>query len=61
MTSVLEAGGVASDDLVHAVRRRLNGAAALCGAGPIVRPAAGRFDPEAPEACPACAAAARDA
>ena len=59
--SVLEAGSVESSDDVHAVRRRLNGAIALCGAGAIVRIVAGRFDPEAPNACAACAAAAGDA
>ena len=60
-TSGLEAGSIEpSDDLVHAVRRRLTGGTALCGAGVIVRAVAGRFDPEAPDACPACAAAARE-
>ena len=58
--TVLEAGNIeAADNLVHAVRRRLTGGTALCGAGLIVRPVAGRFDPDAPDACPACAAAAR--
>jgi len=60
--NVLEAGSIEPvDDLVHAVRRRLTGGTALCGAGVIVRSVAGRFDPDAPDACPACAAAARDA
>jgi hypothetical protein len=60
--TVLEAGSIEPvDDLVHAVRRRLTGGTALCGAGLIVRPLPGRFDPDSPDACPACATAARDA
>jgi hypothetical protein len=59
--TVLESGSIEPiDDLVHAVRRRLTGGTALCGAGLIMRIVAGRFDPESQEACPACAAAARD-
>jgi hypothetical protein len=58
--TVLEAGSVAGGDKpVHAVRRRLTGAVALCGAGTIDKMLAGRFDPEAPHACPACAEASR--
>ena len=57
--TVLESGCVASDQLVHAVRRRLTGATALCGAGAIERMLAGRFDPESADACPACAEASR--
>lgn len=56
--TVLETGCVASGDgLVHAVRRRLSGATALCGAGSIERMLPGRFDPDAADACPACAEA----
>jgi hypothetical protein len=56
--TVLESGTVdPADTLVHAVRRRLTGAAALCGAGAIEKMLAGRFDPEATEACPECAQA----
>ena len=58
---VLEAGSIEpADHLVHAVRRRLGGGTALCGAGQIVRVVAGRFDPDSPDACPACADAARE-
>lgn len=60
--TVLEAGSVDSvDQLVHAVRRRLTGATALCGAGTIERMLAGRFDPEAADACRACAQACENA
>jgi hypothetical protein len=60
--TVLETGCVGSDDrLVHAVRRRLSGAAALCGAGAIEKMLPGRFDPESPDSCPACAEASRSA
>jgi hypothetical protein len=43
------------DGLVHAVARRLAGNIALCGAGRIETELVGRFDPEAADACPACA------
>jgi hypothetical protein len=54
--TVLETGTVDSgDEVVHAVRRRLTGPTALCGAGAIAKMLAGRFDPEDSDACPACA------
>ena len=58
--TVLESGYVGSDDeVVHAVRRRLSGATALCGAGAVAKMLPGRFDPDAADACAACAEASR--
>ena len=60
--TVLETGTVGSvDEVVHAVRRRLTGATALCGGGAIEKMLPGRFDPEATNACPACAQACAQA
>ena len=56
--TVLEAGSIEPiDDLVHAVRRRLTGGTALCGAGLISRIVGDRFDPQETKACPACSQA----
>jgi hypothetical protein len=42
------------DGVVHVVKRRVGGNIALCGAGPIETQLVGRFDPQSPDACPAC-------
>jgi hypothetical protein len=49
-----ETGLVDGDSAVHAVQNKINGNQALCGAGRISRPMAGRFDPDDEGACPAC-------
>lgn len=56
--SKLQAGVVAdpADGHTHAVRTSLAGNVALCGAGSISRLHPGRFQPDAADACPACAA-----
>lgn len=52
-----EAGLVAGDEFVHASKKHISGSTALCGAGRVTVPVAGRFDPDVPNACPACSAA----
>jgi hypothetical protein len=49
--------GADSAGVVHAVRKSLNGMAAICGAGRIATQLVGRFDPASPDACRACVAA----
>jgi hypothetical protein len=52
-----EAGYISSDEQLHAVKKRIDGASALCGAGRVVQTVPGRFDSDDPRACPACVAA----
>ena len=49
-----ETGHVDGDSAVHAVLKKIAGNQALCGAGRITRPLAGRFDSDDSAACPAC-------
>jgi hypothetical protein len=49
-----ETGLVDGAAAVHAVQKKINGNQALCGAGRISRPLAGRFDSDDPGACGAC-------
>lgn len=49
-----ETGLVDGDSAVHAVKKGINGNVALCGAGRIGRPLAGRFDSDETQSCPAC-------
>lgn len=56
--STYEAGLVSADERLHAVKKRIDGASALCGAGRIVQTVPGRFDSDDPRACGGCAAAA---
>ena len=49
-----QTGLIAADGYTHAIRLTLTGPSAQCGAGPIVRTLAGRFDPTDPLSCPAC-------
>jgi hypothetical protein len=53
-----EAGLVSADERLHAVKKRIDGASALCGAGRIVQLVPGRFDADDPMVCADCAAAA---
>jgi hypothetical protein len=53
-----EAGYVSADEQLHAVKQRIDGSSALCGAGRIVQTVPGRFDSDTPAACPSCVAAA---
>ncbi len=55
--SAFESGYAAADPRVHASRPTVSGRQAVCGAGRIVAPSAGRFDPAERDACPACGAA----
>ena len=48
-------GLVAGDQHSHVAVPKLNGAAAMCGAGRIVQKVPGWFDPTDPSSCPACA------
>jgi len=52
-----EAGFVSADQRLHAVKKRIDGASALCGAGRIVQQVPGRFDVDDPTACGDCASA----
>jgi hypothetical protein len=52
-----EAGFVSADQRLHAVKKRIDGASALCGAGRIVQQVPGRFDAGDPAACADCATA----
>ena len=45
------------DGLVHAVRKKLSGDFALCGAGRVETHLVGGFDGDAEDACPSCLAA----
>jgi len=55
MPSTYEAGLIESiDGFIHAVRNKINGPHALCGAGRIARRWPGRFDPADARACPEC-------
>jgi hypothetical protein len=49
-----ETGLVSGDQSVHAVQKRINGNVALCGAGSISQPLAGRFDSDDGTSCVAC-------
>jgi hypothetical protein len=49
-----ETGLVSGDPAVHAVQKRINGNVALCGAGAISQPMAGRFDSDAAQSCAVC-------
>jgi len=49
-----ETGLVDGDSAVHAVLKKIAGNQALCGAGRISQPLAGRFDSDAAGACAAC-------
>lgn len=49
-----EAGYVVADQRLHAVKKRIDGASALCGAGRIVQEVPGRFDAADPAACADC-------
>jgi len=49
-----ETGLVDGDSTVHAVQKKINGNQALCGAGRISQPVAGRFDSDNVGACAAC-------
>jgi hypothetical protein len=49
-----ETGLVGDDIAVHAVKKGINGNVALCGAGRISRPVAGRFDSDETQSCAAC-------
>jgi hypothetical protein len=49
-----ESGLVSGDAVVHAVQKRINGNVALCGAGAISQPMAGRFDSDDGQSCAAC-------
>ena len=49
-----ETGLVDGDSAVHAVLKKIAGNQALCGAGRISQPRAGRFDSDAAGACAAC-------
>lgn len=46
---------VAFDEVRHAIKKTINGPAALCGAGRIEIPILGAFDSEADNVCPLCA------
>lgn len=46
--------GLVDDDVVHAVKKGINGNVAWCGAGRITKPLAGRFDSDGAQSCPAC-------
>lgn len=50
-----ETGHVSADERLHAVKKRIDGAIALCGAGRIVQLVPGRFDSDDPRTCSACA------
>jgi hypothetical protein len=52
-----EGGYTSADELLHAVKKRIDGSSALCGAGRIVQTVPGRFDSDDPSGCPACVAA----
>jgi len=49
-----ETGLVEGDSAVHAVQKKISGNQALCGAGRITQPLAGRFDSDDLGACGAC-------
>jgi hypothetical protein len=49
-----QCGLVNGDTSVHAVQKRITGDQAMCGAGRITQPLAGRFDPDDRLACPVC-------
>jgi hypothetical protein len=49
-----ETGLVDGDTAIHAVQKKITGNQALCGAGRISQPLAGRFDSDDEGACPAC-------
>ena len=49
-----ESGLVDGDTAVHAVLKKISGNQALCGAGRISQPLAGRFDTDADGVCAAC-------
>lgn len=49
-----EAGYVTADEQLHAVKKRIDGTSALCGAGRIVQTVPGRFDSADPNGCAAC-------
>ena len=53
-----EVGLVPDDDRLHAAKKRIDGAVALCGAGRIVQSVPGRFDSDADAACDGCVSAA---
>jgi hypothetical protein len=52
-----EAGFVSADQRLHAVKKRIDGSSALCGAGRIVQQVPGRFDAADPTACADCVTA----
>jgi hypothetical protein len=47
-------GLVDGDTSVHAVQRKITGDHAVCGAGRLTQPLAGRFDPDDRLSCPLC-------
>lgn len=53
-TTKHESGLVYGDSAVHAVQKKISGNQALCGAGRISQPMAGRFDSDFDGACVAC-------
>ena len=55
-----EAGYVSADQRLHVVKKRIDGAGALCGAGRIVQHVPGRFDAADPAACADCVTAVTD-
>jgi hypothetical protein len=52
--TAFEAGYADADLRQHAARRAIGGSSALCGAGRIIVPVAGRFGTTLDDACPAC-------
>lgn len=54
--TAFETGYAAGDLRQHASRRAIGGPSALCGAGLITRPVAGRFGTSLIDPCPACLA-----
>ena len=54
--TAFETGYAAADLRQHASRRAIGGPSALCGAGRISQPIAGRFGTSLTDPCPACLA-----
>lgn len=55
-----EAGLVEIDGVIHAIRRRILGRYAICGAGRVTHALAGRFDSRDSRSCRDCAAVLAD-